>query len=307
LRRPPLSRTVVDRDEELRRDTDRLRDGWPTARILVIDEKGRAPIEPTGSGYVLATRAATDYGAQPPDDATFLGQRDKVHHWAVRGHPSPADDDPAQWKDLRTGGGDLDDAGAGLMVTAVALLAWHDRAGFCARCGSPTRARNAGWLRRCTAGAHDEYPRTDPAIICLVHDGGRGDTARLLLARPARLPPGRYSVLAGFVEAGESLEACVAREIGEEVGLDVHQVRYLGSQPWPMPRSLMLGFEAVADPEQPLRPADGEIAEAFWISRSQLRQALAHGDWMTDTGRRLQLSPSISIARSMMDSWAAAD
>ncbi|HEY2205253.1 MAG TPA: NAD(+) diphosphatase [Pseudonocardia sp.] len=305
---PLLSRATVDRDEELRLDSDRLAAGWPKARMLVVDEKGRAPAESTGDGYVLVTKPATDHGGQPPAEATFLGQLEDVHYWGVRGRPSLIDgDDPSQWMDLRDRGGDLDDTGAGLLVTAVAVLGWHDNAGFCARCGSPTEPRNAGWMRRCTACGHEEYPRTDPAIICLVHDGGTGDRARVLLARQPVWPPGRYSVLAGFVEAGESLEACVTREIGEEVGVDVRDIRYLGSQAWPFPRSLMLGFEAVADPEQTLHPADGEIAEAFWLRRDELRQALAHGDWVTGDGRPLLLPPSISIARSMLESWAAVD
>src|SRR6185295_293966 len=114
---------------------------------------------------------------------------------------------------------------------------------------------------------------TDPAVICLVHDGAD----RVLLARQPVWAPGRFSVLAGFVEAGESLEACVVREIREEVGVDVSEVSYLGSQAWPFPRSLMIGFHALADPAQPLVPADGEIAEAMWVTRDELRAALNHG------------------------------
>ncbi|WP_181783205.1 NAD(+) diphosphatase, partial [Pseudonocardia pini] len=152
----------------------------------------------------------------------------------------------------------------------------------------------------------EEYPRTDPAVICLVHDGAD----RVLLARQPVWPPGRYSVLAGFVEAGESLEACVAREIGEEVGLDVTDVTYLGSQAWPFPRSLMLGFHARADPDQPLVPADGEIEEARWITRAELRESMARGDWAAtpEPGSRTVLLPGrVSIARSMLDAWAELD
>jgi NAD+ diphosphatase len=161
-------------------------------------------------------------------------------------------------------------------------------------------------MRTCRENGHDEYPRTDPAIICLVHDGGSGGSARVLLGRQQTWPPGRYSVLAGFVEGGESLEACVLREIEEEVGLTVSDIRYLGSQAWPFPRSIMIGFSAVGDPEQPLRPADGEIADALWITRAELRRALRHGDWVTGDGNPLLLPPPVSIARSMLDSWAAA-
>ena len=158
------------------------------------------------------------------------------------------------------------------------MLNWHDAARFCARDGSPTQPVHAGWHRVCEAHGHEEYPRTDPAVICLVHDGAD----RVLLARQPVWPEGRFSVLAGFVEAGESLEACVLREIHEEVGVRVRDVRYLGSQAWPFPRSLMVGFQAVADADAPLRPADGEIAEAMWVTRAELRA----GAWPRRLGRR---------------------
>ncbi len=124
------------------------------------------------------------------------------------------------------------------------MLNWHDAAGFCPRDGSPTHPAAAGWIRLCEAHGHEEYPRTDPAVICLVHDGAD----QVLIARQPVWPPGRFSVLAGFVEAGESLEACVARELHEEVGAEVTDIRYLGSQAWPFPRSLMIGFHAARRP-----------------------------------------------------------
>ncbi len=124
----------------------------------------------------------------------------------------------------------------------------------------------------------------------------------MLLARGAGWPEGRYSVLAGFVEAGESLESCVAREIAEEVGVTATAIRYLGSQPWPFPRSLMVGFTAVADPTEPLVPADGEVAQAKWVSRALVRQALAEPGSVDD----LLLAPGASIAYRMISSWAEA-
>jgi NAD+ diphosphatase len=142
-----------------------------------------------------------------------------------------------------------------------------------------------------------------------VHDGAD----RVLLARQPVWPVGRYSVLAGFVESGESLEACVHREIAEEVGLDVTDVRYLGSQAWPFPRSLMVGFHAIADPDALLVPQEGEIADALWITRDQLRAALARGDWGAPEDRDahertdpvVRLPGRVSIARTMLDAWAA--
>ena len=312
---PVLSRSAVRRDEPLRLDTARQLAGWARARVVVVDAEGRTPVDWTtrppdggwdvvdGEGCRLRTRPTT--GDAPPPGAVLLGEGDGVAYWGVRSEIDLASDDPADWVDLRMAGAALDALGAGLLTTAVAVLNWHDAAGFCGRDGSPTRSANAGWHRVCEAAGHEDYPRTDPAVICLVHDGGD----RVLLARQPVWPEGRYSVLAGFVEAGESLEACVLREIEEEVGVQVRDVRYLGSQAWPFPRSLMVGFHAVADADAPLLPADGEIAEAFWVTRAELRAALARGDWggRAEPGERLVLLPGkVSIARSMLEAWAAA-
>jgi NAD+ diphosphatase len=310
---PVLSRSAVMRDEPIRTDRERQLAGWPKARLVVLDEGGRTPVDwgdvrrprdgwdmIDGSGARLLTRPTT--GEVPPDDAVLLGEHDGVAYWAIRGQVDlVAGEDPTDWADLRTVGAALDALGAGLLTGAVAVLNWHAAARFCTRDGSPMHPRNAGWHRVCEAEGHEEYPRTDPAVICLVHDGGD----RVLLARQPVWPEGRFSVLAGFVEAGESLEACVLREIHEEVGATVTDVQYLGSQAWPFPRSLMIGFHAVADPEVPLLPADGEIAEAMWVTREELRAALAEGDWSGGEGaKRLRLPGKVSIARSMLESWA---
>jgi NAD+ diphosphatase len=314
---PVLSRSAVLRDEPLRVDVERQRKGWASAQLVVVDAQGRTPIvwdaEPhaplehvdagrwdVGGAARLDTRPTT--GDSPPDDAVLLGEADGTAYWAVRGEPDPfGDDDPASWADLRSTGAVLDALGAGLFTTAAAALNWHASARFCSRDGSPTRPAHAGWHRHCEANGHEEYPRTDPAVICLVHDGAD----RVLLARQPVWPEGRFSVLAGFVEAGESLEACVLREIHEEVGVHVRDVRYLGSQSWPFPRSLMVGFHAVADPDVPLVPADGEIAEAMWATRADLRHALAAGDWSGRDDVPFLLPGRVSIARTMLESWAA--
>ncbi|WP_219412994.1 NAD(+) diphosphatase [Pseudonocardia nigra] len=311
---PVLSRSAVLRDEPLRTDAQRQVAGWPAARLVLIDEKGRAPVDwgtagPPDGPWDAATRewarlrTRPTAGELPPPDAVLLGEADGVAYWAMRSSDGA---DEGDWADLRTAGAALDDLGAGLLVGAVAVLNWHDAARFCGRDGSPTRPGNAGWHRVCEAEGHEDYPRTDPAIICLVHDGAD----RVLLARQPTWPEGRYSVLAGFVEAGESLEACVLREIHEEVGAAIRDIRYLGSQAWPFPRSLMVGFHAQADPDAPLVPADGEIAEAMWVTRAEVRRALSAGDWGAEAqrGERPLLLPgSVSIARSMLESWAALD
>jgi NAD+ diphosphatase len=309
---PVLSRSAVLRDEALRRDTARQQAGWSAARVLVVDAAGRAPVMWTGRAPEGPWGMDTDgtarlvtvptTGDAPPEEAVLLGEADGVAYWAVR---DPTElvpgEDPVDRADLRRAGAALDALGAGLLTTAVAVLNWHDTAGFCGRDGSPTRPRAAGWHRVCEAQGHEDYPRTDPAVICLVHDGAD----RVLLARQPVWPKGRFSVLAGFVEAGESLEACVLREIREEVGVPVRDVTYLGSQAWPFPRSLMVGFQALADVGAPLRPAEGEIAEAMWVTRAELRHALAAGDWAGAEGSRLLLPGAVSIARAMLEAWAA--
>ena len=319
---PMLSRAQVEREETLRTDVARQESGWPTARLVIVDDEGRTPVDWTdipaagfaigdagtwdrGGSAHLRTRPTT--GATPAEGAVLLGERDGVAYWAMRGKPDVfAGGDPTDWADLRMTGAVLDALGAGLFVTAVAVLNWHDTARFCARDGSPTRVTAAGWHRHCEAASHEEYPRTDPAVICLVHDGGSGDSARVLLARQPVWPKGRFTVLAGFVEGGESLEACVRREIREEVGVEVDEIGYLGSQAWPFPRSLMVAFQATADPDAPITPADGEIAEAMWVTRAEVQAALRAGDWGVDTAPLL-LPGKVSIARSMLESWAAAD
>lgn|GEM_PF-153950 len=304
---PVLSGAPVARDAAARLHPDRRRESWSAGQVVLVDGQGRFPVvwadaEARGRPR-LWTRAAADVADEPPADALLLGEAGGVDYWGVRA-PAGAAEGPALWSDLFTVGGELAAVDAALSATAIALLNWHGRARFCARDGSPTRPTNAGWARVCEAEGHEEFPRTDPAVICLVHDGAD----RLLLGRQRTWPAGRFSVLAGFVEAGESLEACVVREVAEEVGLAVRDVGYLGSQAWPFPRSLMIGFQAVADPEAPLDLDGDEIAEAMWLSLDELRPALARDDWgpsspADDDGFRLP--GRLSIARAMIDSWVA--
>lgn len=301
-RRPPLLSRAVDRQESLRTDLARQRAGWPHARVLLVDGSDRTPVR----DGALAPRPAAGIADAPPDEAVLLGVSKDTAYWALRtGREERVAGE--HWRDLRGCGAELGDIDAGLLTTAVALLGWHDRARFCALCGSATARRTAGWARYCLRCEHEEYPRTDPSMICLVHDA---EDSHVLLARQPDWPHNRFSLLAGFVEAGESLESCVVREVSEEVGVEVRDVRYLGSQPWPFPRSLMIGFAAVADRDAPLRPGDGEIACARWVSREELRSALAEGGWThrEEDGPEspgLLLPGEVSIARHMLDAWAA--
>jgi NAD+ diphosphatase len=151
-----------------------------------------------------------------------------------------------------------------------------------------------GSVRRCPVDASEHFPRTDPAVIMLVTDG----SDRCVLGRQAVWPPGRYSTLAGFVEPGESAEQAVVREVAEETGVQVRDVRYVSSQPWPFPSSLMLGFTAVCDADAEPRPADGELEDARWFTRDELRAA---GTWGSRTGT--QLPGSVSIAHFLLARW----
>ena len=291
-----LSRSEVFRDETLRTDLARQEAGWATARLVVVDDEGRTPVEWTdapSAGFEVGDAGSWDRGgsarlrtrptegATPTEGAVLLGEQDGVAYWAVRGKPDVfAGDDPTDWADLRMAGAVLDGMGAGLFVTAVAVLNWHDTARFCARDGSPDPRRRGGLAPALRGGRARGVPAHRPGRHLPRARRRRGRPARVLLARQPVWPIGRFTVLAGFVEAGESLEACVRREIHEEVGVHVRDVAYLGSQAWPFPRSLMLAFEAVADPEAPLAPGRrrdrrGDVGHP----RGRCGVALQAGDW----------------------------
>jgi len=299
---PLLSRVGADRADQLRTDVEAAAAGWAEAALLRVDSRNQVLV---ADGRVVLG-AAAELGDKPPSEAVFLGRlEDGRHVWAIRGAlQAPADPDAhTEVVNLRSLGPIFDDASGQLMSSAVALLNWHEKARFSSVDGSPTRPARAGWSRINPVTGHEEFPRIDPAVICLIHDGGD----RAVLARQTVWPERMFSLLAGFVEAGESFEACVAREIREEIGLTVRDVRYLGSQPWPFPRSLMVGFHAVGDPAQGFSFNDGEIAEAAWFTRDEVRAALAAGDWSTSSESKLLLPGSISIARVIIESWAGID
>ncbi len=299
---PLLSRVGADRADQLRTDVDAATAGWSEAALLRVDSRNQVLV---ADGRVVLG-AAAKLADKPPPEAVFLGRIENGRHvWAVRsGLQAPEDPNAhAEVVNLRGVGPILDDTSSQLVSAAVALLNWHDRARYSSVDGSPTKSARAGWSRINPVTGHEEFPRIDPAVICLVHDGGD----RAVLARQAVWPERMFSLLAGFVEAGESFEVCVAREIREEIGLTVRDVRYLGSQPWPFPRSLMVGFHAVGDPTEDFSFNDGEIAEAAWFTRDEVRAALASGDWSSSSDSKLLLPGSISIARVIIESWAAID
>jgi NAD+ diphosphatase len=229
----------------------------------------------------------------------LLGVVDGVPHFAVT-----AEADGPGWQTLREFGARADEVEAGLFVAAVALEQWHQRHTRCPRCGAETVETQAGWTRTCTAEGSDHFPRTDPAVIMLVHDGGD----RALLGRGWQWEEGRFSTLAGFVEPGESLEAAVAREVVEEVGVAVRDIRYVASQPWPFPASLMLGFVAQLDGDPDITLDPVEMADAGWFTRAEIRQAAEWTDAGTEPAPDARLrgvSPHLSISRYLVDLWLA--
>jgi NAD+ diphosphatase len=298
---PVLSRVGADRADQLRTDVDAATAGWTEAALLRVDSRNQVLV---ANGRVVLG-AAAELADKPPHEAVFLGRIEGGRHvWAIRGALQAPEDPAVQAEvvNLRSLGPIFDDTSSQLVSSAIALLNWHDSSRFSPMDGSPTKPARGGWSRVNPVTGHEEFPRIDPAVICLVHDGAD----RAVLARQAVWPERMFSLLAGFVEAGESFEACVAREIREEIGLHVHDVRYLGSQPWPFPRSLMIGFHAVGDPDEDFSFNDGEIAEAAWFTRDEVRAALQAGDWSSASESKLLLPGSISIARVIIESWAAA-
>jgi NAD+ diphosphatase len=199
----------------------------------------------------------------------------------------------ARFADLRSVGPLLAREEGGLLAYARGLMHWHQRHRFCGVCGSPTESREAGHMRRCTnpACAAEHHPRIDPAVIMRVEHRGR-----ILLGRQKQWPVGMHSVLAGFVEPGESLEDAVRREVAEEVALRLTEVRYHSSQPWPFPSSIMLGFTAVAEGDQ-FQVDEHELEMARWFTREEL---LASPEDET-----FRLPRRDSIARRLVDDWIA--
>ena len=295
LGRLALSRSTVDRATQRRGDADWIEAAWadPDTRVLVVRD----------SQALVATRDGqlelvfVPPGRAPEGTRFLLGVDDGgVAYFGVGGggEGEPGNrSESAEVKpmSLRTAGALLSDRDAGLLTHAVALANWHGTHTHCPRCGTPTVPAPAGHLTTCPADGTEHFPRLDPAVIMLVLD----PEDRLLLARNALWPAGRMSVVAGFVEPGESAEHAVIREVYEETAIEVGQVRYLGSQPWPMPRSLMLGFQSVAKGGQRITVDAEEIGEARWFSRAELHAAIESGE--------LGLAPTSSIARRLIEFW----
>lgn len=211
-----------------------------------------------------------------PQEPYYLGKYGEKSYLALRVEASSQQLEE-NWQHcfapLRAVAGMLEPYQGELAAAAVALATWDKNTKFCERCGASLEIACAGWEKHCTACAHITYPRTDPAIIVAITD----DAGRLLLIHGATWQPGRYSVVAGFVEAGESLEAAVVREALEETGIKISQASYCSSQPWPFPRSLMFAFTARAGGQQEPKADMQEVGHAFWVSREEFTQLVLEG------------------------------
>lgn len=252
---------------------------------LHVRRDGSAQVATDGSLLLLSGDSLREL----PDEWVFLGVRQERLLFASDCVDKTASSQRAQgWMDLRSAATTLDAAQAGILAYARALCVWRSAHRYCGQCGARNRAEAGGHRLRCPECGLVSFPRTDPAIIVAVRHGDR-----CLLGRQPGWPAGRYSTLAGFVEPGETLEGAIAREVREEAGIDVDECRYAGSQPWPFPASLMLGFEAQA------RSTDihlgDELEDARWFDPDNLTRAIACGEF--------KLPPALSISRWLMDRW----
>ncbi len=302
---PPLARTTLERAAHHRKDDAWLADAWKRGLVLVVDVAagGRAPVRERPDG--AAELVLVDAAAAPDAERLFLGlDRDGTPLFAVDA-PLPAIDGTRPLT-LRDVGHRLDDRDAGIFSAAAALANWHVSHRFSPLSGLPTRVIEGGWCRVDPDG-RQMWPRTDPAMIVLVHDGVAGPGGRCLLGRNAawQSPDGsrRFSTLAGFVEPGESAEGAVVREVQEEVGVHVGTLRYEGSQAWPYPGSLMLGYTAVADPAQPITVDPEEISEARWFTRVDIARMMAGEYHDPGDGVPVRLPMRSSIALYLVERW----
>ena len=296
----PLSRSRIDRDAVSRKIPGFLEELWanPQTAVIVI-WRGEALLQP-GSDSQLAVFAPADI--REFRHRIYLGRVTESVRDVAEGTPFVAavigdeqgealEPDVSRWMSARTMAHTLDDRDSGLVIEALAMANWHDAHAFSPVTGAPALPSQAGWTRVDKDTGKDIFPRTDAAVIVLITDAND----RIVLGSNALWESHRYSLLAGFVEPGESLEAAVIREVWEESGLVVHRPRYLGSQPWPFPASLMVGFHAQLDPAHAndLRPDGTEIVDLRWFDRTELLSA--------DSGVTLPGPPS--IARAMIDAW----
>lgn len=283
----PLARSTIDRDALIRTDPGELRRVWADPRLRMMHVRGN-DVAVRGERLEL-TEVQADVRASGGRSLTwaYLG---KDHLGPVIAALHPAGEEGPAWASLRAVGALLPAREAGLATAAVALANWHATHTHCPRCGAATKITASGWVRVCPVDNSQHFPRTDAAVIMAIIDS----FDRILLAHNAMWPANRFSVPAGYVEPGEPLEAAVRREVWEETAIRVGRVAYQGSQPWPFPASLMVGFRGEALNAEPI-PDGEEITEVRFFSRADLARAVAAGE--------LLLPGTTSIARSLIEDW----
>jgi len=284
----PLALAEVDRSAHLRSDAAFLSSTWPAASVLLFSDEKFA----TKNDQLLFTKGS-ELGEYQDQSDYFLGVKDANSFFVRHLESNPGGSN--EFKTLRQVGAFLSARDIGLAVYAQGLANWHKKHPRCAVCGEKTLVVLAGSVRRCPADQSEHYPRTDCAIIVLVKD----EADRILLGRQKVWPKHRFSTFAGFVEPGESFENCVAREVLEEAGVELSQITYLGSQPWPFPASLMIAFEAKTNTPDLARPDGEEIEEIRWFTRAEMKEAIAN--------KSLILPLEISVARQMIKAWYGND
>ncbi len=278
-----LSVRTHERVGERRVDEAWLTAAWADAATRVLPMAGTTvPVDEAGER--LRWQAPADV---PADGLRlFLGVREELPHFVVVVEEAP---DAQRWFSPREVLATLHEPDLGFLVHGLALAEWHASHRFCPRCGGRLDPTAAGHVLVCQQCSRQQFPRADPAVIMLVVDGDRA-----LLGRQDSWPEGRYSTLAGFVDPGESLEDAVVREVAEEAGVQVDDVRYFGNQPWPFPQSLMVGFFARAVTTE-ISVDDDEISDARWFTREQLKAEAEAGT--------LVLPGGVSISRSLVEAW----
>ena len=287
----------IDRAGELRTSQESLDQLWSKAKILHLSE-GRIASIGSEITFLSANEVASKIssGLFAEGSRYFLGldieSREPFFAWDTQWVEELSDEEKAVgFSTVREIGALLAEQELELGLHALALSNWHRAHPRCPKCGGATRVDLGGAARFCEADQSQHHPRTDSAVIVLVKD--RQD--RILLGHQPIWPEGRFSTFAGFLEPGETFEQCVAREVLEESAVRVSELKYLGSQPWPFPASIMIAFEAVTDNPDDARGDGQEITEVRWFSRAELKAAAAD--------RSLLLPPSISVARKMIERW----
>ncbi|EQB30842.1 NAD(+) diphosphatase [Sphingobium ummariense] len=276
---------TLDRADPVRSDPALFLESLAHPAALRLRLDGLDPVAEAGRIVLDPLPAGTD-----PAEHVLLGYRDDVPVFAqlVAGLPHGGIYAPRVWEVAA----ELTAADLALYGTARSLVDWHARHGFCSVCGGKTTAHKAGWARKCGNCGAEHFPRVDPVVIMLAEHEGR-----VLLGRQHRFPPGRYSALAGFVEPGETIEEAVARELHEEAGIRVEAVRYVMSQPWPFPSSLMIACIGMAR-DDALTLDETEIEHAFWCDAQGVRAALAG-----EEDAPFRAPPPMAVAWHLLRHW----